>query len=701
MSSRPSFGIRNWLRVAVALIPLIFIEGYWATYSACVIHGTSMDSIWPPIHITFTLGVIAGLCVPIHRSLIRNSRWAQVGAAGLLLAVLVGLLGAITSVWPDHPFGDQFVTGGATILTIVLFVPYRHLIRCTRPFDTREMLALYVLLTTSTLVQGFGAAHFMIPFVIGPHYFATPANHWDTQIFPLLSKWLFISDDAAAKDFYVGHHSVVPWGLWASPLLLWTVYVALVSWVMLGLNGMVRRLWIDNERLTFPQVYLPLEMTRQEEGPILNRFFRSRLMWAGFLVAAALETVAGVHQYFPSAPSFQFRHINLMQSITATPWNSVGGLDASIYPCIIGLTYLLTAEVSWSVWFFYLVRKFLPVMGAQFGWQDTLTQDGTAFPYADHQATGAFFAVGLLAIWSVRKLYRTAKKQHGRFPIAPREIAAMAGGILLLLFWTRLLGISMIVSFGFLVTFFIGCLAYTRVRAETGLGGLTGPMPPQDAFVEVFGSRALNAQDLVALGSMRWGSWDLRFLPSEMPAQLESYKIADSAGIPERALFWAITLAVPFALIVACATELPVIYHYGALQMDYLRYTQIPRDSMTLAARFISNPKGPDQTGLSAGTFGFLFTFLLAFFRARVFSFPFHPLGYAIGFSRRTIEWMWFSIFVGWAAKGLTLRAGGLNAYRIMLPFFLGLLLGDFTMGGFFGLLGCIFPETAGWSVYP
>ena len=44
-------------------------------------------------------------------------------------------------------------------------------------------------------------------------------------------------------------------------------------------------------------------------------------------------------------------------------------------------------------------------------------------------------------------------------------------------------------------------------------------------------------------------------------------------------------------------------------------------------------------------------------------------IGYAVGFSRRTIDWMWFSIFLGWAFKVILLRLGGMHLYRRALPF--------------------------------
>ena len=45
-------------------------------------------------------------------------------------------------------------------------------------------------------------------------------------------------------------------------------------------------------------------------------------------------------------------------------------------------------------------------------------------------------------------------------------------------------------------------------------------------------------------------------------------------------------------------------------------------------------------------------------------------------------------MFIAWAIKGLIIRYGGTRLYREALPFFLGLILGDYTIGSLWALLG-------------
>ena len=46
------------------------------------------------------------------------------------------------------------------------------------------------------------------------------------------------------------------------------------------------------------------------------------------------------------------------------------------------------------------------------------------------------------------------------------------------------------------------------------------------------------------------------------------------------------------------------------------------------------------------------------------------------------------AFFLGWLAKWFTLRFGGMSAYRRALPFFLGLILGDYVIASLWTLFG-------------
>ena len=72
---------------------------------------------------------------------------------------------------------------------------------------------------------------------------------------------------------------------------------------------------------------------------------------------------------------------------------------------------------------------------------------------------------------------------------------------------------------------------------------------------------------------------------------------------------------------------------------------------------------------------------------------PFHPAGYGISLGKWNMNWYWFSIFVSWLLKLLILRLGQVQAHRRAIPFFMGLVLGEFMVGGSWGLLGIMLEQ--------
>jgi hypothetical protein len=160
-------------------------------------------------------------------------------------------------------------------------------------------------------------------------------------------------------------------------------------------------------------------------------------------------------------------------------------------------------------------------------------------------------------------------------------------------------------------------------------------------------------------------------------------------------------VAVFLSAILAYLILIPIIYHYGGITMNRQRFYQVPTEPFRELSRLLATPRVPDPVGMAAGAFGGLFTLFLSVMRLQFLWWPFHPLGYAVGFSRRTIDWMWFSIFLGWLIKLLILRFGGMPTYRWAMPLMLGFILGEFTMGVLFGALGVAIPETAGYQLYP
>jgi len=67
----------------------------------------------------------------------------------------------------------------------------------------------------------------------------------------------------------------------------------------------------------------------------------------------------------------------------------------------------------------------------------------------------------------------------------------------------------------------------------------------------------------------------------------------------------------------------------------------------------------------------------------------FHPAGFAVS-SSWSMNVFWGSIFISWAIKFAILRLGGLKLHRQSIPFFLGLVLGEFVVGSIWSIRGVV-----------
>src|SRR5262249_46798340 len=151
----------------------------------------------------------------------------------------------------------------------------------SEPLAPHETIAVYVMLMVGTLVTSYATAHFLLPTMVAARYYSELETKWQKWL-PLLPDWFGPKNSAAVVGFWKGDVWRVPWGDWAGPLAAWTALVLVVAWVMVCLNVLLRRQWLDHERLAFPLVQLPLELAKQEAGHALNSYFRSPYTWIGF-----------------------------------------------------------------------------------------------------------------------------------------------------------------------------------------------------------------------------------------------------------------------------------------------------------------------------------------------------------------------------------------------------------------------------------
>jgi len=184
----------------------------------------------------------------------------------------------------------------------------------------------------------------------------------------------------------------------------------------------------------------------------------------------------------------------------------------------------------------------------------------------------------------------------------------------------------------------------------------------------------------------------LGILCHPMPHQLEAFKIADRMKLNNRRLLWVMMMAFPVGVMLAMWIYPYTLYKYGAtVAVDapgqVLASGNVAYNSL---ASWLLYPKPVDIYASGSIVSGFLFSIFLFAMRFRFIWWPFHPVGYVIGINGASVDHYWFAMILASTVKFLALRHGGARMYRKILPFFLGLILGDIVAACYWSIASVI-----------
>jgi len=180
--------------------------------------------------------------------------------------------------------------------------------RRSAALNRRELLVVYVMMIVASAIPEMGLAEELLPIIAGAFYYATPENEWAELFHPYIKDWLVVREPEVVQQFFEGapKGQPVPWGAWREPLMYWLPFLIVLSFVMICLMVLVRRQWMERERLIYPLVQTPLEMVKEDpKGGIVNPFFRNPLMWAGFALPVIVSTINAFHNYYSFVPGLQ------------------------------------------------------------------------------------------------------------------------------------------------------------------------------------------------------------------------------------------------------------------------------------------------------------------------------------------------------------------------------------------------------------
>jgi hypothetical protein len=615
--------------------------------------------------------------------------------------VLISLLVPINALWiaqsevvryAGHPTTISLFYNTITWLCVLVGGNLLLARRAPRAGLNRvELLTTYAVLNITSALGGHDTAQVLLPILARPYHYADSVNDWANSLFPFLPRHLVVTDRPALKAFYEGHSSLYQGGnlrAWLLPIGMWGGFLSTLVATMLFINVLLRRRWTQSEKLAFPLVLLPLELT-EPGAPIL----RNRTLWAGLALAVVLQLWNGVATLSPQVPLLPLKVQDYGMNFTQRPWSAIGWLPIGFYPFGIGLGMLLPLDLLFSSWFFFLFWKAQLVLSAATGWDRE-----PGFPFVNAQSLGAYLGIALGALWAARRhfgevfLVLIGDKKEVPDPDDPISQQAAAWGALLCLgvlaAFCHFAGMNGWVIAAFFALYLTLAIGITRMRAELG-----PPVHdlhdagPDTILTNVLGPTRFERSDLTVL-AMFWG-FNRAYRTHPMPIALEAFKLAERARFSARPMFWALLLAAVVGPIAGFWALLHLSYAYGAAAAIG------PPNVLTIFATeawgrwngWVNIPRPPHTVEGVALLAGMGFTIALNALRGRLMGFPFHPVGYAVA-SSWGMSILWVPMLIAWLLKGLLLRYGGLALYRKTVPFFHGVILGECLMGSLWALIG-------------
>ena len=555
-------------------------------------------------------------------------------------------------------------------------------------FSTGELLTIYSMLVISTAIASYGMLQNLFVIILHPYQFTSPENEWKELFFHYIPSWFTVSTpDAVLDGYYRGDSSFYDpkhFEPWLRPMLVWTAFTLVLLFMLQCINTLVRRQWVQTERLAFPIIQLPVAMTQSPN------FFRNGLLWIGFSIPFVLDLMNGLHVFFPAVPYLNLKQHHIAKVLTEKPWQAMSYTYVSFYPFMIGLSFFLPLDLSFSCWFFYLVRQFSRVFGSYIG-----LESFTGFPNLFDQAAGSWFAVGLIAIWVTRRhlvfAFRTAFSEKSSVdadePMRYRTaLLGLVGGFLFMFIFSYYAGMSTSGILVFFGLYFALSIGVTRVRAEFGTPHLLYHHPLH-MMVTAFGALPWGGRSLTVMSFYQW--FNRRSHSHVMPNQFEPLKMAEGARINAHRLVIAMMVGATLALIIGMWTNLDLMYREGALARLNPRRLWIGDAAWGRLETWMLHPTTENEPGTMYMGYAMALTVILHILRTRFIWWPLHPAGYAIGISF-AIHYFWFTFFMTWVAKIIILRVGHVRGYQRSIPFFLGLILGDFVTGGLWMLYGVL-----------
>ena len=604
----------------------------------------------------------------------------------LTLGLLLVLAAALGGFYARHILHTTRLAQNHLSLAVVFpYILTVVVLRRPLKLSRGELLVIFSMGLISSTLPTYFLSRLVASFTV-PYYLADPTNGWAEYTHAYLPVWTTVQAGPALTWFFEGlpQGESIPWGAWAAPLFWWFSLLTALCLVLFSTTVILRKQWIEHERLDYPLMEVPLTLLERDPEHFLPKIMRSPVFWIGFTFSI-LGILWNIIGYFnPTFPRFPTR----LNSISFGHYFQA--IRVNLYWPIVGFAYFIESDVSFSIWFFYILavlqEGFLNRIGVKIAEPNF---NGTSFVPIGWQMAGVWLVVVFWGLWIARDhlkdVFRKAVYDAPDIDDSDEllsyrtAVLCFLGGLIYLAFWLIASGLEVWVTIAFLGGMMIVYLGITRIIAETGVITIRAVMVPQSFIMFTFGTARISPSSMTALAMTSGWHGDMK--TTLMPALAHCVKLFDTIKEQKRQLVWAAALAMGVGIVSSVLYIISMAYETGAGNYGSQISGDLARGPWDFYVKYSRSPVDPDWRKMAFLSSGVVLAAFLYAMRYRYTWWPFHPLGLAAG-PAYPVTNVVFPIFLGGVAKFVIVRVGGAKAYRAARPFFVGLIMGYYVGAG-------------------
>jgi len=599
--------------------------------------------------------------------------------------------------------GNHFPIG-ITLMMVLLILCVNPLLKRLMPgaaLRSSELITVWAICLVGASIPTTGLLRQLIPWMAVPIYFSVEHPEWNEAL-NMIPDWLFPTKDpendrVVARFFLganVGEPVVVPWDAWRKPLAMWALYYVPLFAAVILISVLLSRQWIVHEKLQYPIATVMLEMVADAPpGRRLNALFGNRRMWMAAGLVMMIHLVNGLHSYYPKVPEITIG-FNLQSVFTEGVWQHYWWFvqRGTVYFSMIGIAFLMAADVSLSLWFFLLLTCTIAAFMRYAGIPTHMT--------FSRVTQGANLAMGLLLLFLARRfLWSTflaafgGAGRSGDHAVYRWVVRLLVLCLAVCVAWLIVSGLPAPIAAIHLGTVLLSYIVFSRIVAETGMffvGGSIGSLAWLTSSVK---------SHVLWINTLWLSRAQETLMPFAINAMRLGHEVAEGDRKPHsgpgnrpapRGFVGVLFAAVVISMIVGTVVWLLIYYSQGAARTN--QWIALGWTQNILTFRMMKFIKvGPPDVLETLGpmSIGVTLVFVFGFLRARFARWPFVPIALCLGMFN-PLGLMWLSILIGWTCKTIVMRTGGVALYHRLRPVFLGMVIGEVFMAGLWMVVGIV-----------